>query len=105
MSTRSFTSREISVAARTPDRFRCVAQGLADIFELELGKLGDDLFMCLALSHHGHHGGDRNAQVANTEHTPAAVGINGDARERHGSNRLWQRPYLLSLCGRKAQDP
>ena len=85
MSTRSFPravrqQRQLAL----PNRLRCVAQGLADIFELELGKLGDDLFACLALSHHGHHGGDRNAQIANTGHTPAAAGINGDARERQG---------------------
>jgi len=58
-------------------------------FEQHMGvsgsvAIGDDVFVCLALSHHGHHSGDRNAQVANTGHTPAAAGINGDACESNG---------------------
>ena len=37
-----------------PDCPNCEAQGLTNIFERELRKLGDDFLECLTLGHYGH---------------------------------------------------
>src|SRR5919202_726136 len=85
-----------------PDRFRRETQRLADIVQLELGKLMENLIVRLALGEHSDHRGDRNAQVANAGHAPAATRIHGNTCERHSLNRLRQRPYLLVVCERKS---
>ena len=77
------------------DRFRCVAQGLADIFELELGKLSND-HSCVWPSAAMNTTVATGMRKSRIQGSPRSGRDQRRYRERHSPNRLWQRPYLLS---------
>ena len=63
--------------------FSGVAQGLADVFVLQVRVLGQDLLEGHAVGHHSDHGCHRETQVPDARQPTHAVGIGRDALEPH----------------------